>query len=79
MKEPEEEREYPIQKREEAELVPEGVSCTETSLAYYIRVRKEDVYFTIRVQKDPFLLSSISEDRRVEASSSIWHGIWGTN
>ncbi len=40
-----------VQKREECTLIPEGVSCTETPAAYYIRVREGSEIVLLRVIK----------------------------
>ena len=40
-----------VYKREEGELIPQGVSCTETELAYYIYIRNEVFIRSFRVQK----------------------------
>jgi hypothetical protein len=41
-----------IHSREECAIVPQGVSCTETIMAYYIRIRKADKILSIRVAKE---------------------------
>ena len=53
--------------REECESVPDGVSCTETEAAYYLRIRPDNknCYLTIRVDKkhliNPFITTYWSE------------------
>jgi hypothetical protein len=37
--------------RKESELIPEGVSCTETEVAYYLRVRQGTEIVCMRVTK----------------------------
>jgi hypothetical protein len=44
--------EVEIQLREEGFKVPEGVSCTETHVAYYLRVREGNKFVRIRVTKN---------------------------
>lgn len=45
--------------RHEMELIPEGVSLTETEVAWYIRVRKGNSRITLRVRKKDL---SLTED-----------------
>lgn len=38
-------------KRAEGELIPEGVSYSESTIAYYLYIRNGDIIFTVRVCK----------------------------
>jgi hypothetical protein len=69
----------PIQKRDECELIPEGVSCTETETSYFIRVRRGRAKVTLKVPKDNFLESFMTINEFVTVDSKNWHGVWGTN
>lgn len=73
------ERKVEVQKREECEIIPEGVSCTETDTSYYIRVKRGKAKVTLRVPKDNFFESFITIDELVDADPDKWHGVWGTN
>lgn len=74
-----EEKQVPIQKREECELIPEGVSCTETEDTYYIRVRQGNRKVVLRVPKNDYFGTCITIDEMVPADTKHWHGVWGTN
>lgn len=50
-----------VKDREECTKIPEGVSCTETIIAFYIRIRPsaaENRYLSIRVAKNPLCIAS---------------------
>ncbi len=47
-----------VQNRKEMEIIQEGVSCTETSIALYIHIRKGNKIIRIRVFKDSLELRS---------------------
>lgn len=51
-----------VQPRAEAALVPEGASCTETEVAYYLRVREADKYVLIRVLKGSLDVTNVSKE-----------------
>jgi hypothetical protein len=53
-----------VQFRQECEIIPEGVSCTETDAAWYIRIRTKDTIRNIRIQKNKRLLFSTSLETR---------------
>lgn len=68
-----------IQTRKEFDLIPQGVSSTETEASVYLRYRKDDTIATLRVPKDDFYKSVMSIDQVVEVNPTKWHGVWGTN
>ena len=74
-----EEKKVEAQVRQECELIPEGVSCTETETSYYIRVRRGKAKVTLKVPKDNFFESVLTVDEFATIDPSRWHGVWGTN
>jgi len=73
------EKDVKVQKREEGAIIPEGVSCTETESAYYIRVRNGNRKIAIKIPKDNYFNTSYSIDELVEANFKQWYGVKGTN
>ena len=47
-------KEFPVtvQPREEETVIPQGVSCTETLISFYIRIRADNKILTIRIMKE---------------------------
>lgn len=65
--------------RQEAEIVPQGISVTETSASVFIRVRVDDHQIIIKYDRQLNEINGLVEEFKVEASTSQWHGVWGTN
>jgi hypothetical protein len=53
-----------VQFRQEYEIIPEGVPCTEADAAWYISIRTKDTIRNIRIQKNKRLLFSTSLETR---------------
>ena len=51
-------------RREEGSIIPEGVSLTETEVAWHIRIRKNDLITHIRVAKESLGAVSVSYEIR---------------
>jgi hypothetical protein len=48
--------------RHEMEYIPQGVSCTETEIAYYLRIRHNSTILTIRVDKGSLAITSANKE-----------------
>ena len=66
-----------IKTRQEFELIPQGVSVTETEVSVYLRYRKDDTVATLRVSKEDLYACTVSIDQLVDIDPKDWHCVWG--
>lgn len=56
-----------IKTRKEMEVIPQGLSNTETKIALYLRYREQDTIITLRVPKGRIYESVVTIDQLVDA------------